>query len=91
MDLYVPIALVDGAQSVEREHVIYGRYVLRFIRDQVCEAAGGDTFRFRSELGNHALQNAIDQANVSVEETDLQIVDSVGADDLRRALNLNSR
>ena len=35
-----------------------------------------------AELGDHAFEDAVDQADVAVVEADLQVVDGVGADDL---------
>ena len=85
------IAIVDEAQAVEGEAVVDFGDVFRFAGDEVGEAAGGNTLCFRAELGDHALEDRIDEADVAPEQTDLEIVDGVGPDDFCGTANLDTR
>src|ERR1700744_5657670 len=85
------IAIVNEAQPLEREHVVHLRDVLRLARDQMRQSTGGDALCVRAQLGDHALEDRVDQPDVPPEKADLQIVDGVRADNLRRPANLNAR
>ena len=64
--------------------------VLGAAGDEAREAAGGDGAGVGAELGDHAFQDSIDEADVAVVEADLQVVDGVGADDLGGLADVNA-
>src|SRR6185312_13294789 len=84
------VALIDETQSLEGEHLVDFGDVLRLARDEVREAAGGDAFCLRAEFGDHALEDRVDEAEVSPEEADLQVVDGVRPDDFCWAADLDA-
>src|ERR1700683_970067 len=82
------IAIIDEAQAFERKLIVHFRDVFRFASDQMRKAAGGDALCLAAQFCDHALENGIDQSDVSPEEADLQVVDGVCADDLCGTPNL---
>ena len=84
------IAIIDEAQAFEGEAVVDFGDIFRFASDEVGEATGGDAFGFGTELRDHALEDGIDEADVTPEEADLKIVDGIRADDLRGAANFDA-
>src|SRR6201996_5032806 len=89
--LAIVIALPDEPQAIQRQHFIHARDVLAVRRDQLRESARSDNFRLRSKFLNQALENPIDEANVTVVQTDLDVVGRTCADDLCRLLDLDAR
>src|ERR1035437_2431874 len=71
------IALVNNSQSFQRQCVVDLGNELRFASDQSRQTAGGDTLRLRTKLRNHSLQDAVDQPNVSIEQSYLQVIHGV--------------
>ncbi len=84
------VALVDDAEAGEGEAVVDGGEVLGAGGDERGEAAGGDDPGVGAELGDHAGEDAVDQADVAVVEADLHVVDGVGADDLGGTLDVDA-
>ena len=60
-------------------------------RDERREAAGGDDGAGVAELGEDALDQPVDQADVAVDDARLHRVDGVAPDDLRRLGDLDAR
>src|ERR1700679_2753979 len=80
--LAVVIALPDEAEAVEGEGLVDLLDEAGVGGDEPGEAAGGDGFGGGAELGDHALEDAVDLADGAVVEADLDVVRGVGADDL---------
>src|ERR1700761_7307728 len=79
----VQIALVDESQAGEGQHFVYRLDVLRSAGDEFGEAARSNGLRVRSHFSDHAFQDAVDKPDIAVVETDLDVVDGSGTDDLR--------
>src|SRR5580700_11337810 len=84
------ISLIDNAQTLKGERVVDLRNVLRFMRDQVRDTTCGDAPGVGAQPGDHALENAVDQANVAVKETNLQCLNGVGTNDLGRLADFDA-
>src|SRR6185312_10320941 len=84
----VVVALPDEAEAVEGEHVVDRADVLASAGDQLGKASGGDGFRVGSEFVDEAFENPVDQADVAVIKTDLDVVGGGGADDFGGLLDL---
>jgi len=56
----------------------------------VRETPGSDDTRLRAQLGDDAVEDAVDQADVAVVEAALQVAHGVGADDLGGALDVDA-
>ena len=85
-----PVALEENAQAIEGEHVVDLGDVARVGGDHARQAAGGDHARLLAQLGEDALEDAVDEADVAVVEAALQMADGVGADDLGGALDVDA-
>jgi hypothetical protein len=86
----VLVTLVDEAETGEGEQFVDVTDEFRTARDEACEASGGDSAGIRAELGDHAFENAVDEADVAVVEADLEVVDCAGADDLGGLTNVDA-
>src|ERR1700759_1507883 len=86
----VEIAFVDKTQPSQGQHLVHCVDVLGSTRDQLCKTASGHSSGPGAEFGNHAFEDAVDQAYVTVIEADLNIVDSPGSDDLCRLFDIDS-
>jgi len=85
------IAIVDEAQAFEGEAVVDFGDVLRLGGNEVRKAPGGNAFCLGAELGDHALENRVDQTDVAPKQANLEIVDGVGSDDLGGAADFHAR
>src|SRR4051794_23140015 len=84
------VAFEENAQAFEREHVVNLRDIARVAADLSRQAASGDDLHFTAQFLHHALEDAVDQANVAVIQAALKVRDGVGADDLLRALDIDA-
>src|SRR5438874_5162977 len=78
----VTVALIDEAEAGEGEVFVHLRDVAAARGDEAREAASGDGAGVGAELGDHAREDAVDQADVAVVEADLEVVHRASADDL---------
>ena len=86
----VQIAFVDEAQSGQGQVFVHGPDVLRSACNQWGQAAGGDGPGLGSHLGDHAFEDAIDQADITVIKTDLEVIDSSGSNDFGGLFDLDA-
>jgi len=87
----VLVALVDEAEAAEGEQFVDLGDVLGTAGDETRESSGGDGLGIRAQLGDHAFEDAVDQADVAVVEADLEVVDGAGADDLGGLADVDAR
>ena len=94
--LALEVALEDDAQTAEGEGLVDQGAVAGAFGDEAGEAAGGDGVDARAgreagvEMLEHAVEDAVDEADVAVVEADLDVVDGACADDLGGAFDVDA-
>src|SRR5579875_3556919 len=84
------MTLVDGAEPVKGKGIVDVLNVFGVACDEMGETAGGDADSGWAEFGDHALEDAVDDADVGVVEAELEVIDRVAADDFCRTFDFDA-
>src|SRR6185312_564025 len=84
------IAFPDEPQASKCQHFVHARDVLTVPRDELCEPTRSDNLRLWSELMYQSLEDSINEADITVVETYLNIVRRACADNLCRLLDFDA-
>ena len=87
----IEISFVDKTQPGQSQHLVDGVDVLGSTGDELGETAGGDRACPGAKFSDHAFEDAVDQTDVAVVKTKLNVIDGPGSDDFGRFFDIDAR
>src|ERR1700736_27332 len=86
----IQIAFVDEAQPGQGQHLVHCVDMLGSTGDQLRKTACGDGPGSGPKFGDHAFEDAVDQTNVAVVKTNLNVIDGPCSNNLRGLFDIDA-